>query len=133
MVATEIRLWDAILSGIFESKFFLKDVNAVRPCNTAEGIEQDLEIRMLLCERLDEIKVEDLFHVVDIVLSGMDDLDREGSIFLCTNIGKVNIRELDNLVGREVLGGLKDLVRDALWSRSAVGKVVLDAEIFGWS
>jgi len=63
----------------------------------------------------------------------MNDLDREGIVFFCANIGKVNIREFGNLVGCKVLGDLKDLVRDTFWGRSAVGKVILDTEIFVWS
>jgi hypothetical protein len=87
---------------------------------------------VFLYERLDEIKVKYLFHVVDIVLGGMDDLDREWTVFLCADIGKVNVREFGNLVGCEVLGSFEYLVRNTLWGWSAVGKVVLDAEIFGW-
>jgi len=63
----------------------------------------------------------------------MDDFDREGTIFLCANVGKVNLREFGDLVGREVLRSLKDLVRDTLWGWSTVGKIVLDTKVLVWS
>jgi hypothetical protein len=44
MVTTEIRLRDAILSGILEPKLFLEDVDAIWPSDTTKGIEQDLEV-----------------------------------------------------------------------------------------
>lgn len=60
----------------------------------------------------------------------MDDLDLEVADLLCANRAQVNIGDVGDLVRGEGLGGLVDLVGDALGSWCAVGKVVLDTEIF---
>lgn len=63
----------------------------------------------------------------------MDDLHLKVPVSLCADCGKINIWDVGNLVGGEVLGSLVDLVRDAFRSRGTVGEVVLDSKIFVWA
>jgi hypothetical protein len=59
----------------------------------------------------------------------MNNLNLEVAVGLGTDRRKVNIGNVGNLVLGEGLGGLVDLVGDALGSGGTVGKVVLDTKV----
>lgn len=130
VVSAEVWLWHAVLGAILEAEFFLEDVHAVAACHSGEAVEEDLEVLVLLEEFLDQVEVEDRFEHFHIVLRAVHDLNFQRTDFLRSNLREVDIWDIHDLIRRERLGGLVDLVRDALWSRSAVGEIVLDTEIF---
>jgi hypothetical protein len=86
---------------------------------------------VLLQERLDEVKVKDVLEHLEVVLGRVDDLNLEIANLLCANLAQVDVWDVGDLVGGKGLGGLVDLVGDALGGWCAVGEVVLDAEVFG--
>ena len=59
----------------------------------------------------------------------MDNFHFEIAIGLGANGGQIDIGNISNLVRGEVLGGLEDLVRDALGGRCTIREVLLDAKI----
>ena len=59
----------------------------------------------------------------------MNDLNLKIAIFLCANCAEVNIGDVGNLVRGKGLGGLEDLVGDALGGGGTVGQVVLHTKI----
>ena len=63
----------------------------------------------------------------------MDDLDLERPVGLGTDGDEIDVLDIGDLVGLEGLGRLEDLVGNTLWGGSAIGKVVLDTEIFIWA
>ena len=65
----------------------------------------------------------------------MNDLNLKIAIFLCANCAEVNIGDVGNLVRGKGLGGLEDLVGDALGGGGTVGQVVLHTEVLlgAWS
>jgi hypothetical protein len=86
---------------------------------------------VLLQERLDEVKVEDVLQHLKVVLGRVDDLDLKIANLLCANLAQVDVWDVGDFVGGKGLGGLVDLVGDALGGWRTVGEVVLDAEVFG--
>lgn len=94
-------------------------------------VEQDFEVLMGVEEVTDKIKVEDLFHEVDVVGDRVDNFDLEGTIAASADLSDINVWDLGNLVGSQSLRGFVDLVGDGLGSGGAIGKVVFDTEILG--
>jgi hypothetical protein len=66
-----------------------------------------------------------------VVLGRVENLNLEVAILLCANCAQVDVWDIGDLVRGERLGGLVDLVGDALGGWCAVGEVVLDAKVFG--
>ena len=79
-----------------------------------QTVEEDLEVRLSLEERSDEVKVEYLFHVVNIIRDRVYDLDFQRAVFLGANRSYINIRNVLDLVRCEGLGLLEDLVCNRL-------------------
>jgi hypothetical protein len=84
---------------------------------------------VLLEERLDEVKVEDVLEHLEVVLGGVEDLNIEVADLLRADLAQVNIGDVGDLVGCDGLGGLVDLVGDAFRCRCTVCEVVLDTEV----
>jgi hypothetical protein len=84
---------------------------------------------VLLEERLDQVKVEDVLEHLEVVLGGVKDLNIEVTDLLRADLAQVNIGDVGDLVGCDGLGGLVDLVGDALGCRCAIREVVLDTEV----
>ena len=129
MAAVEIRARDAVLCGSLESQLRLEDGFAVRPSDTMESVEEDLEVWVGAEEALDDVKVKDVLEHSNIVGSAVNDLDLEGAVGPGTNGGDVNVGDGSNLVRREGLGGFIDLVGDGLGGGPTISQVVLDAKI----
>lgn len=129
VVTTKVRLGDAVLSAVLDAKLLLEDVDCVRAGDTAEAIEQDLEVGVLLKERPDQIEVEDALQHGEVVFGRVDDFHLEGAGIAGTSLAQVNVGDFGNLVLGQGFGGSVDLVGDALGSRSTVSEVVLDTKI----
>lgn len=129
VVTTKVGLGNAVLGGTLLAELLLKDIDAVVSSDTAEAVEENLEVGVLLEESLDEVKVEDVLEHLDVVLGRVDDLNLEVAVGLGADRGKVDIGNVGNLVLGEGLGGLVDLVGDALGSGGTVSKVVLDTKV----
>src|SRR5687767_8556269 len=86
---------------------------------------------MLLEERLDQVKVENILEHLKVVLSGVDNLDLKLATLLCANFAQIDVGNVGDFVGCEGLGGFVNLVRDALRGGCTIGKVILDTEVFG--
>jgi hypothetical protein len=129
VVAAEVGLGDAVLCAVGDAELLLEDVDTVGASDTAEAVEEDLEVRVLLEERLDEVEVEDVLEHLQVVLGGVQDLDLEVAILLRANLAQVDVWDVGDLVRGEGLGGLVDLVGNALGCRCTVGEVVLDAKV----
>jgi hypothetical protein len=80
-------------------------------------------------ELLDQVEIEDVLQHVDVVGGAVDNLDLEAAICLGADGANVDVWDIGQLIGGQRLGGFEDLVGDGFGSRSAVGEVVLDAEV----
>ena len=80
-------------------------------------------------EGSDEVKVEDLLQKGNIVGCRINDLNLKRAILDCADAGKVDGRDLCELVLCEGLGYLENLIGDTLRRRCAICEVVLDADI----
>jgi hypothetical protein len=80
-------------------------------------------------ELLDQVKVKDLLHHLQVIGRGVNNLNLEGTVGLGANVGGVNIGNFGDLVGGKGLGGFEDLVGDGLGSGGTVAQVVLDTKI----
>ena len=72
------------------------------PVTPIQGVEENLEVRILLYEPLDQAEVEDLLHEIHIVLRRVDDLDRQRLVLLGADMVDVDVGDVRNLVGFEV-------------------------------
>lgn len=134
MVTAEVGFRYAVLRAAFDAELVLEDVDAVGARNTAESVEEDLEVGVLAQEGFDEGKVEDFFEVVDVILGRVDDLDVDGTNLLLADLGKIHVGQIGHdLVGLKGFGCVVDFVGDALRCRGTVGEIVLDAKVFGWA
>lgn len=120
---------NAVLGGTSESKLLLKDGLAVGASDSVKAIKQDLEVGVGGEELLDGVKVKDVLEHGDVVGGAVDDLNLEGAIGGCANGGDVDVGDGSKLIRRQGLGRLVDLVGNGFRSGTAVGQVVLDAEI----
>lgn len=84
-------------------------------------------------EFLDKREIEDILQHLNIVGSGVNDLDFQVSVCLCANCSDIDFWNVGDLVLRERFRSSVDLVGDGLWSGSAIGKIVLDTEIVLWT
>lgn len=134
MATIEIWRWNAVLGAVRgETKLGLKDGLSVWASDAMKSIEEDLEVLVVLEKLLDEREIEDLLQHKGVVLSGVNDLNLQIIIGLGANGLNVDIWNIGNLVFGKVLGSLKDLVGDRLWSWSTVCEVVLDTEVVLWA
>jgi hypothetical protein len=131
VVAAKVGLGHAVLCAVGDAEFLLEDVNTVVASNTAQAVEEDLEVGVLLEERLDEVKVENVLEHLKVVCGRVQDLDLELAILLGADGAQVDIWDIGNFVRGERLGGFVNLVRDALGRWGTVREVVLDAEVLG--
>ncbi|KAH3676612.1 hypothetical protein OGATHE_001101 [Ogataea polymorpha] len=103
-----------------------------RPCR----IEQNFEAlrRLFSNKRPDEVQVENLLDHRHIRSGGINDLDFQLPIRLCSNSRQIHLRQvLHNLVGLQFQRGLVDLVGDRLRGRSSIAQVILDSTVVVWS
>lgn len=88
---------------------------------------------MLLEEGLDQVKVEDFLEHLEVILGRVNNLYLERTICLGANALEVDLWNVCDLVGCDALGELVHLVGETLWGWRAIGKVVFDTKVLGWS
>jgi len=98
VVTAKVGLGNAVLGRTLLAKLLLEDVDTVVSSNTAQTVEENLEVGVLLEERLDQVKVENVLEHLDVVLGGVDNLNLEITVGLAANGGKVNIGNVGDLV-----------------------------------
>jgi hypothetical protein len=130
VMASKVWFRNAILGAVLQAKFIFKNRNSVRPSDTAQRIEEDLEVRMLAEERLDKRKVKNLLYKIDVILGGVDNLHRQRTVLFLSQRIQVHVGNVGNFVRFQVFRGCKDLVRDRFRSGSSVCEVVFDAKVF---
>lgn len=131
MSSTEVREGDCVLDrGRGEAQLVDEDGTTVGAGDTVHAVEEDLErVRVGEQERLDQVEIEDGLQELDVVLDRVDDLDLAWAIGEGAKLGKVNGRVLNDLVGRDRLCLLIDLVGDVLWGGPTVRDIVFDTEV----
>jgi hypothetical protein len=82
VVAAKVGQGNAVLGGTLLAELLLEDVLTVVSSNTAQAVEEDLEVGVLLEESLDEVKVENVLEHLDVVLGRVDDLNLEVAVGL---------------------------------------------------
>jgi hypothetical protein len=130
-VATvEVGAGDAVHGAVLgQTQLLDEDVHTIGTSHTVHTIKQHLEILVGAEELLDQVKVKDLLHHLEVIGGGVNNLNLQGTIGLGANGGGVYIGNFGDLVGGEGLGGFVDFVGDGLGSRGTIAQVVLDTKI----
>ena len=138
MTASKVRLGDgAEAGGGVESEFVDKDRGDVRSGDSEHGVGQHFERLAgdLSTEEFSDLhEVEDLPHVLHIVVHPVDDLDGEGSNSVDldmsdSDLSKIDVQVSTNTVLVYRFGEFEDVVCDVVRSRTSVFTVELHAEV----
>jgi hypothetical protein len=97
--STKVRRWNTVLgTAAGKAKLLLEDIHSIRPGDTMQRIEENLEVLVGLEERLNQWEVKDILEHGGVVGGRINDFNLKGSIYFRSNCGDVYVRDICELV-----------------------------------